>query len=97
MNIRLGNLELKNIVKKEYLEKVSNFLNENGFKKEDKCDDVKKQLGNYHIFDMPRLIIICNEVKMQEFIKFLQTEEIVQKGFEGRVGVSYIDLALPTL
>ena len=92
MNIHLGNLELKNVVEEDYLEKVSNFLNENGFQKENKCDDIKKQLGNYHIFDIPRLIIICNEGKMQEFIKFLQTEDIVGKGFKGAVGVSYVDL-----
>ena len=94
MNIQLGNLELRDIVEENYLEKVSNFLNKNGFKKEERCDDINNQLGNYHIFDIPRLIMICNEEKMQEFIKFLQTEAIVEKGFKGNIGVSYVDLAI---
>ena len=94
MNIQLGNLKLENIVEEDYLEKVNNFLNQNGFKKENRCDDINKRLGNYHIFDIPRLILICNEEKMQEFIKFLRTEDIVGKCFKGNIGASYVDLAI---
>jgi len=94
MNIQLGNLKLENIIEEYYLEKVNNFLNQNGFKKENRCDAINKRLGNYHIFDIPRLIMICNEEKMKEFIKFLRTEDIIGKGFKGNIGVSYVDLAI---
>ena len=92
MNIQLGNLELKDIVKEEYLEKISTFLNENGFQREQRCDDIEKKLGNYHIFDLPRLITVCDEEKMQQFIKFLKTENIVEKGFNGLIGMNYTEL-----
>jgi len=88
----LGNLRLEDIVKEEYLEKVSNFLIENGFQRKEKCDDIDKQLGNYHIYDLPRLprlMIICDEEKMKDFIKFLKEEDLVGKAFIGQVGLSF--------
>ena len=89
MSILLGNLGLKDIVKEEYLEKISNFLSENGFQRQEKCDNIKKQLGNYHIYDLPRLMIVCDEEKMKDFIKFLQAEDLVGKAFIGQVGISF--------
>lgn len=90
MNIQLGNLELKSVVKEEHLEKIQNFLDNNGYKKTNKCDDIKNTAGNYHIFDIPRLMMICGEEKMDEFIKFLQKEDLIGKGFIGKVGLSYL-------
>lgn len=92
MNILLGNLELDAIVKPEYLPKVQSFLEDNGFQRETFCDEVESKLGNYHIYDMPRQIHICGEDKTQQFIKFLQDEDLVAKAFIGRVGVAPLPL-----
>ena len=81
---------IEQIIKEEYLPKVEKFLGENGFKREHKCDDVGKETGNYHIYDMPRRMVICGEDKMNEFIEFLKREGIVASGFKGRVGLTYI-------
>jgi hypothetical protein len=89
MNIQLGNLDLKDVVEAEYINQIQNFLDSNGFKKESVCNNIQNEEGNYHIFDMPRLFVICGENKMQEFIKFLQENDFVQKAFIGRLGLSY--------
>lgn len=90
MGIMLGNFQLKDIVEDKYIEKIEKFLKENGYRREVKCDSVKNKIGNYHIYDVPRVMVICGEEKMQEFIDFLKKEDLVGKGFKGRVGVSYI-------
>jgi len=89
MNIQLGNLELKDVVEKEYLQKIQEFLDTNGYKRENTCNNIENELGNYHIFDIPRQIVICGREKMEDFIKFLQTENIVAKGFKERIGLTY--------
>jgi len=89
MSIQLGNLELKNIVEEEYLNQIQDFLNNNGFKRESTCDKIENEIGNYHIFDIPKLMIICGEEKLQEFIKFLQDNNLVGNAFKGSVGLTY--------
>lgn len=89
MSIQLGNLELKDVVNEEYLEVIQKFLDDNGFNREVRCDDIAKVKGNYHIFDIPRLFTICGEDKMQEFIVFLQDNNLVAKGFKERIGLTY--------
>jgi len=92
MNIMLGNLQLKEVVNEEYLEKIENFLKDNGYKLENKCDNVKNKEGNYHIYDLPRVIVVCGEQKHNELIDFLKKEDLVGKGFKGTLGLSYCDL-----
>lgn len=75
-----------------HLEKIEKYLNENGYRKENKCDDVENKIGNYHIYDMPRLIVICGEEKMNEFISFLKKEDLIENGFKGRLGLTYCGL-----
>lgn len=89
MNIQLGNLALKDIVEEKYLQKVEDFLNTNGYKRESVCNDIENEVGNYHIFDIPRQIVICGKEKMEDFIKFLQAENIVSSGFKERIGLTY--------
>jgi len=91
MIIRLGNLQLEDIIEKKYFKKIQNFLDTNGYTREVKCDDIEKVEGNYHIFDMPRLFVICGENKMDDFMKFLQKEKLVGKAFIGQLGLSYYD------
>lgn len=89
MTIQLGNLEMKDIVNEEHLEKIQNFLEQNGYQREVRCDDIGKVKGNYHIFDIPRIFTICGEDKMQEFISFLKENNLVSSGFKERVGLTY--------
>lgn len=91
MNIQLGNLKLEDVVEKEYLDTIQAFLDTNEFVHTAKCDDISGVKGNYHIFDIPTLITICDEDKMKEFIAFLQDNDLVGKGFSRRVGVTYVD------
>ena len=90
MNIMLGNLELSSIVKEEYIEMTKRFFEENGYKKVNKCDDVEGEIGNYHIYDIPRTLVICGEDKMKEFYNFLEKNDLIGKGFIGTVGLSFI-------
>lgn len=87
--MQLGNLSLEDIIESEYLDQIKTFLDNNGFQHESVCDHIKNKKGNYHIFDIPRLILVCNENKMQEFIKFLQENDLVAKAFKSRIGLSY--------
>lgn len=68
MNIQLGNLELKDVVEKEYLQKIQEFLDTNGYKRENTCNNIENELGNYHIFDIPRQIVICGREKIEDLI-----------------------------
>jgi len=92
MNIQLGNLKLEDIVKKGHLKEIQGFLDNNGFKREERCDDIEKVTGNYHIFDIPRLFIICGKNKMNDFIDFLKKHDLVDKAFIGKLGLSYREL-----
>ena len=89
MNIQLGNLSLKDIVEEEHLPKIEAFLKENGFVRESVCEKVKEKEGNYHIYDIPRLISICGEAKMNQFIDFLKDNSLVQNAFVGRISITY--------
>ena len=91
MNIRLGNLALSEVVSPEALVQIKNYLEENGFKWTPSCNELTKEDGNFHIFDMPRLIEICGKEKMDNFIEFLRENDLVGSGFIGRVGVTYCD------
>jgi len=93
MNIQLGNLELKDVFKEEHLEKISSYLESNGYRKEANCERVKTQNGNYHIYDIPRLMTICGEEKQNEFIKFLQDNNLVSCSVKGQLGITYLDKA----
>lgn len=87
----LGNYRLDQIVKADYLDKIQKFLDDNGYKMTFKCDDVEKELGNYHIYDIPRVMVVCGEEKMDNFITFLKENNLVGKAFIGQVGLSYLD------
>lgn len=89
MIIRLGNMSLEEIVTPEYLPKIQAFLDENGYHREQVCNDIGKKDGNYHIFDMPRLFVIKGKEKMEAFIKFLQENHLVELGFKERIGWTY--------
>jgi len=92
MNIQLGNLQLKDVINDKYLEKIEKFLSENGYQREVKCDSVEKKTGNYHIYDMPRIFVVCGKKKTSEFVDFLKKEDLVGKGFKGNLGLSSCDL-----
>lgn len=92
MSIMLGNLQLKDVINDIHLEKIEKYLNENGYQKENKCDCVKNKIGNYHIYDMPKLIVICGEIKMNEFIDFLKKKDLIGNGFKEKLGLTYCDL-----
>lgn len=88
MIIMLGNLELSDIVKPEYLDQVQSFFDTNGFQREQKCDEVCKKPGNYHIYDMPRALVICDMAKVQEFVTFVKQAGISAIAFIGNIQVS---------
>jgi len=92
MNIYLGNLQLKEIVKDEHLDIIQLFLDNNGFKHTANTSEMCQRRGNYHIFDIPRVMTICGEDKMDQFISFLKENDLVGKGFIGPVGLTYQDL-----
>jgi len=96
MNIYIGNLRLKDIIKEQHLKTVQTFLDNNGFKKISKCDDVENEEGNYHIYDIPRQFHICGEKKGEEFIKFVKDEDLLGKGFIGSVGMRIVEPTIPT-
>lgn len=87
--MQLGNLNLEDVIEKEYVGQIKLFLDSNGFTHESVCNAIKNKKGNYHIFDIPRLILICGENKMQEFIKFLSENDLIQKAFKSKIGLSY--------
>lgn len=88
MNIFLGNYKLEQIVKEEYVEQIQKFLDENGYTRTENNNELRNKEGNYHIYDMPRHIHICGEAKTQEFVKYLQDNDLVQKAFIGRIGIA---------
>ena len=90
--LRLGNLQLNEVVNKNCLEKIQKFLDENGYRREEKCDSVKNKVGNYHIYDLPRIIVICGGNKTNEFIDFCKKENLLENGFNGQLGLTYCDL-----
>ena len=87
MNIQLGNLKLKDIVKEQYIKQIQNFLDENGFHHTATCENVDSKEGNYHIYDIPRHIHICGEEKAYQFVKFLQENNLVDRAFIGIIGI----------
>lgn len=87
----LGNCDLNQIIKEEYIQKVQDFLDNNDYRKTDNCDDVKKENGNYHIYDIPRVIVVCGEHKMNELIEFMRNEGIIGDGLIGEIGFTYCD------
>lgn len=91
MNIQLGNLAIEEVVNPDALEKIKVFLNDNGYKRIDRCVDIENEVGNFHIFDIPRLITICGKEKMQEFISFLRDNDLISSGFKERIGLTYLD------
>lgn len=92
MNIQLGNLSLEDIVSESKLEQIETYLKKNGYQRENKCDSIGSKEGNYHIFDIPRQMVICGKNKMEDFINFLQKENLVQDGFKERIGLTYTDI-----
>jgi len=90
MNIYLGNLNLKDIVKTESIDKIQTFLDSNGYKHEFDCEAVENKKGNYHIYDIPRVWAICGEEKANQLVNFLKKENLVEE-FIGTVGVSVIE------
>lgn len=92
MVIRIGNLQIRDVVNDKYLEKIQRFLDENEYRREEKCDSIKKKLGNYHIYDVPRIIVICGEDKCNEFINFCKKEDLIEDGFKRQLGLTYCDL-----
>lgn len=91
MNIQLGNLSIKDIVKDDFVDTISNYLKDNGYKHTFVCEDVEKAEGNFHIYDIPRLFVICGENKMKDFIKFLQDNKLVVDAFKSKIGVAYCE------
>lgn len=91
MNIQLGNLNLTDVFRTEYIGEISEYLDSNGYTKVSNCGDVKKAEGNYHIYDIPRMVVFCGENKMKDFIEFLQRKNLVGKAINGRLGITYID------
>ena len=87
MNILLGNLKIEDIIKPEYQDKIKQFLDSNGFTKEPECKLVATKEGNYHIYEIPRVIDICGEHKAQEFVKHIQ-ESNLNSAFIGKIGVT---------
>jgi hypothetical protein len=91
MSLFLGNLSLADIVTEEYFDIIQKFLDENGYKHTAKCDDIEKEEGNYHIFDMPRQMQVCGVEKVRQFISFLQANDLVEKAFVGRIALAGVD------
>lgn len=91
MSIQLGNLDLKDVVREDFVETISNYLRDKGYKHTSVCENVKKEEGNFHIYDIPRLFVICGENKMKDFLKFLQDNELVEKAFKNSIGLAYCE------
>lgn len=79
MSICLGNLSIKDVVHNKCTQKVLDFLNDNGYQLEPNCDSVSKKEGNYHIYDIPKVMHICGQEKGKKFLEFVDEEEIVTK------------------
>jgi hypothetical protein len=92
MNLQLGNLNLEEIINPEYLQQIQDFLDNNGYQRENICSNIEKKIGNYHIFDLPRQIMICDVDKTKEFIKFLQDNDLVEKAFKERISLAGCEL-----
>lgn len=88
MDIMLGNLELQDIVKPEYIDQVQSFFDNNGFQREQKCDQVCMKPGNYHIYYMPRTLVICDMAKVEQFVSFVKQAGISAIAFIGSIQVS---------
>ena len=91
MGIYLGNLKLEDIIKEEYLDKIKQFFDNNRFKYVSKCNEVEDEVGNYHIYEMPRQIMFCGKDKIEEFFRFLEIEQLLYKAFIGDVSASHVD------
>jgi len=92
-NIFLGDLNLSDIVKDEYLNRIQGFLDNNGFKKISNTSEVKNKVGNYHIYDIPRCLVICSKAKTEEFYNFLINENLIKDAFIGTVQLAVEELA----
>lgn len=91
MNIKLGNLDLKDVINDEHLKEINKFLESNGYRREVNCNNVEKLSGNYHIYDIPRIMVICGKDKQDEFIKYLQENDLVSNVSKGQLGITYTD------
>lgn len=85
-------MPLEDIVSEPYLDMIRDFLDKNGYNREEKCDSIESREGNYHIFDIPRQMVICGKNKMDGFISFLKENNLVGRGFKDRIGLTWIDL-----
>lgn len=90
MNVYFGNLEIKDILNKKFVEKVEKFLNKNGYNHSSDTASVGNKEGNYHIYEMPRQIHICGDDKAKEFVDFVVSNDL-SKEFIGSVAVNVVE------
>lgn len=91
MNIFLGNKQLNEVVKPEYLPVIQKYFDENDFKRTENTSQVKNREGNYHIYDIPQQIIICGEKKLMDFYEFIKANDLF-KAFIAGTSMTYCDL-----
>jgi len=91
MSIYLGNLNLKDIIKEEYLIEIKEWLKNNRFNKVSNTSMISNKKGNYHIFDIPKMIVICGEEKAKEFVDFI-TNNSLNKAFKITLNISVVEL-----
>ena len=87
--VRFGNLEIKDVVREKYVTKVTEYFDNNGYQREERCDQVSRRKGNYHIYELPRMIVICGEDKMMQFYGFLKDGGLTDEAFVEGLNLSY--------
>ena len=90
MNVVLGNLQLKDIVRDEYIDVIQAFLHTNGYQREPAVDRIGDKDANYHIYAMPRIMVFGNKAKIVGFYEFLEKKGLADKVFKARLGLSYV-------
>ena len=72
----LGNLQLTDIVEKEYQDQVAKCFEDVGLKHQ---SNTSVNDDEYHIFDIPKAILIGNEAKAELLVKTLIEKGLADK------------------
>ena len=76
---------------KDLINKIKEWLKNNRFNKVSNTSMISNKKGNYHIFDIPKIITICGEGKTKEFVDFI-TNNSLNKAFKTTLNISVVEL-----
>ena len=77
MSIMFGNIPLKEVVEKEYLQEVEKCFKEIGLTHQSSPNELKH--NEYHIFEIPPILLIGSESKAEKLVSLLIERDLIDK------------------